>query len=77
MADKIKFPPTFEEFIQENSWEDNTGAYNCKLIKVEDIFNAWKYYKLKEINQNIDNMYSCLRIIENNFIDIEEEVDTE
>ena len=77
MANMKTFPSTFEEFIQENNWEDNTGAYNCKLIEVEDILNAWEYYtdKLKEINQNLNYIYYCLKIIKNNLYDIEEEVD--
>lgn len=34
----------FNKFIEENSFEDNTGAYNCKLIEVNDIKNFWKHY---------------------------------
>lgn len=77
MADKMTFPNTFKEFIKENSWEDNTGAYNCELIKVEDVLNAWEHYtdNIKQIYQNISNIYDCLKMAENNLYDIEEEID--
>ena len=77
MADMMTFPNTFEEFIKDNSWEDNTGAYNCELIKVEDVLKAWKYYtnNIKNINQNLNNIDECLRMINNNLWDIEETID--
>ena len=77
MADMMTFPDKFEDFIKKNSWEDNTGAYNCELIKVEDVLNAWDHYtnNIKNINSNINNIYDCLTMIQNNLYDIEEEVD--
>lgn len=61
----------FDEFLEENSFEDNTGAYNCKLIKVDDIKSFWKHYKSR-IGSNISNIYDCLSMITRNIEDIEE-----
>ena len=62
---------SFIQFIKENSWEDNTGAYNCELIKVEDVLNAWNHYT-DYINQDINNISNCIDMINNNLYDIED-----
>ena len=64
----------FDEFIEENSFEDNTGAYNCKLIKVDDIKNFWEYYQ-NYISSNIFNISDCILMITRNIEDIEDTLD--
>lgn len=61
----------FDEFLKENSFEDNTGAYNCALIKVDDIKDFWERYN-HLIGSNISNIYDCLSMIARNIEDIEE-----
>ena len=65
------YSDSFIQFIKENSWEDNTGAYNCELIKVEDVLNAWNHYT-DYINQDINNISNCIDMINNNLYDIED-----
>ena len=64
----------FDKFIEENSFEDNTGAYNYKLIKVNDIKNFWKHYT-NNINTSLSNIYECLNMIQRNLEDIEDTVE--
>lgn len=64
----------FNKFMEENSFEDNTGAYNCKLIKVDDIKNFWKYYQ-NYIGSSISNISDCILMITRNIEDIEEALD--
>jgi hypothetical protein len=64
----------FNKFIEENSFEDNTGAYNCKLIEVNDIKNFWKHYT-NNINASLNNIYECFNIIQRNLEDIEDMVE--
>lgn len=61
----------FDEFLEENSFEDNTGTYNCKLVKVDDIKSFWEHYK-SYIGSNISDIYDCLSTITRNIEDIEE-----
>ena len=61
----------FDEFLKENSFEDNTGAYDYELIKVDDIKRFWEYYK-SCIGSNISNIYDCLSMITRNIEDIED-----
>lgn len=61
----------FDEFLKENSFEDNTGAYNCELIKVDDIKSFWEHHK-SYIGSSISNIYDCLSMITRNIEDIEE-----
>lgn len=61
----------FDEFLEKNSFEDNTGAYDCKLIKVDDIKSFWEDYK-NHIRSSISNIYDCLSMITRNIEDIEE-----
>lgn len=79
MPDMMNFPPTFEEFIKEYEFIDKEEIYTNKaeLIPSFRVMQAWEYYtdNIKSINQNIDNIFECLRTIENNIIDIEETVD--
>ncbi len=79
MPDMMNFPPTFEEFLHEYEFRDEDEIYTngIELIPVFRVMQAWEYYTndIKSINRNIDNIYNCLRMIENNIIDIEETVD--
>ena len=79
MADMMDFPPTFEEFIDKYSFKDKEEIYTngSELIPSFRVMQAWDHYtsNMKEINQNINNIYDCLRMIENNLYDIEEEID--
>lgn len=61
----------FDEFLKENSFEDNTGAYNCELIKVNDIKSFWEHHR-SDIGSNISNIYDCLSMITRNIEDIED-----
>ncbi len=61
----------FDEFLEENSFEDNTGTYNCKLIKVDDIKSFWEHYK-NCIGSSISDIYDCLSAITRNIEDIED-----
>lgn len=80
MADMMNFPSTFEEFIKQYEFKDKEEVYTngAELIPSFRVMQAWEHYtsNIKRINQNLNNIYDCLRMIENNLIDIEEEVDT-
>ena len=79
MADMMTFPPTFEEFIDEYSFKDKEEIYTNgdELIPSYRVMQAWDHYtrNIKDINQNLNNIYDCMKMIENNLYDIEEEID--
>lgn len=79
MADMMDFPPTFEEFINKYSFKDEEEIYTngSELIPSFRVMQAWDHYTLqiKRINQTLNNIYSCIEIINNNLMDIEEEID--
>lgn len=79
MADRMTFPPTFEEFIKQYEFKDEDEVYTngAELIPSFRVMQAWDHYtsKIKGLDQNIMNIYDCLRIIESNIIDIEDEID--
>ncbi len=63
----------FEEFLEKNSFEDNTGAYDCSLVKVNDLRDFWEHHK-NCIRSNISNIYDCLAMITRNIEDIEDTI---
>ena len=75
----MTFPPTFEEFIDEYSFKDKEEIYTngSELIPSFRVMQAWDHYtrNIKDINQNLNNIYDCMKMIENNLYDIEEEID--
>jgi len=79
MEDMMDFPPTFEEFIDKYSFKDEEEIYTNgdELIPSYRVMQAWDHYtrNIKDINQNLNNIYDCMKIIENNLYDIEEEID--
>ena len=79
MADKMTFPDKFEDFIHEYEFIDNEEVYTngAELIPSFRVMQAWDHYtnNIKNINSNINNIYDCLTMIQNNLYDIEEEVD--
>lgn len=79
MADMMTFPDKFEDFIHEYEFIDNEEVYTngAELIPSFRVMQAWDHYtnNIKNINSNINNIYDCLTMIQNNLYDIEEEVD--
>ena len=79
MADMMTFPNTFEEFIKQYEFKDKDEIYTngAELIPSFRVMQAWEHYtnNIKDINLNINNIYDCLTMIQNNLYDIEEEVD--
>lgn len=79
MADRMTFPPTFEEFIQEYEFIDKEEIYTngSKLIPSFKVMQAWEHYikPINNIKQSINNIYDCVRMIETNIYDIEESTD--
>lgn len=75
----MTFPDKFEDFIHEYEFIDNEEVYTngAELIPSFRVMQAWDHYtnNIKNINSNINNIYDCLTMIQNNLYDIEEEVD--
>ena len=75
----MTFPPTFEEFIHQYEFIDKDEVYTngSELISSFRVMQAWEHYtnNIKNINQNLTNIYDCLTMIQNNLYDIEDEVD--
>ena len=76
MADKMTFPPTFKEFIKENSFKDKEEIYTngAELISVFRVEQAWDHYTAQAINA-LDNIRECIRIVDNNLYDIEDAIE--
>lgn len=74
MADRMNFPPTFEEFINDYSFKDKEEIYTngTELIPVFRVMQAWDHYT-EDIKQNLNNIYDFLKIVKNDLYDIEEE----
>lgn len=74
----MNFPPTFKEFIDEYSFKDKEEIYTngSELIPSFRVMQAWDHYIRKirdiDIKQNLNNIYDCMRMIENNLYDIED-----
>lgn len=86
MADCMTFPDNFEDFIKDYEFKDTREEYTngSMLIPSFRVIQAWEYYKNKEmehyknnISQSLNNIYSCLNLINNNLYDIEDEIDYE
>ena len=72
----MTFPNSFEDFIKQYEFKDTEEIYTngIELIPSFRVMQAWEHYK-DNINQNIDNIYECLRMIERNIEDIEDAIE--
>ena len=61
----------FDKFLKENSFEDNTGAYNCTLIKVDDIKDFWECYH-RSIKEFVSPLETMIETTFKDFIDIKD-----
>ena len=75
MADMMTFPKTFEEFINEYEFTDSEEIYTngAELIPSFRVMQAWEHYS-DNIKNKLNNIHACLKMIKNNLIDIEEEI---
>lgn len=73
MAIYTTFPDTFEQFIKQYVIEEENEIEVVPLFRV---MQAWEHYT-NDIAQNLDNIYECINMINNNLYYIEETIEHE
>ena len=70
----MRIEKNFIEYIESHSW-DNDEAEE-PIILLSDVKKAFEKYIIPDL-RNLDNIRSCLEIIENNINEIENDLDIE